>query len=151
MLRRLGAVLAGMIACQVSMLVCLAAGVGLLMVAPAASLALLAGVGLLLALPGLAGGALTGLLADRRGALLGTLASLLFGLTIVAVKVLVAPGFGYAAATSDMLIYPALTGALGVTGALGGLLGQRIRRAGPPASTRAVVRQSAGYSGLQSG
>jgi hypothetical protein len=144
MLRRLGSVVAGMIACQVSMIVSLALGVALMFGLPDQPLLVIAGVGVLLLLPGLAGGGLTGFLSDRHGIAFGATAALLFGLSILLVKLFVAPGLGYPVLQSDLILYPALTAALGVTGALGGALGRRTRRAGPrPSPARSAAPSTA--------
>jgi hypothetical protein len=113
------------------MIVCLALGVALIVGLADLPMVVMSGVGLLLLLPGLIGGGLAGLLSGRSGALCGTVAALLFGATILAVKVFLAPRFGYGLASYDVFVYPGLIGGLGLGGALGGLLGSRRNRSGP--------------------
>jgi hypothetical protein len=143
MVRRLGAVAAGVIACQVSMIVSLALAMLMVLALPELPPPVLVVIAVLMLLPGVAGGSLTGLLADRHGPLYGMAAALIFGISIVLVKAWVAPGLGYGASPSDLVIYPALLVGLGVAGAAGGALGMR-RRAGPPASPRPARQQPAG-------
>jgi hypothetical protein len=130
-----------MIACQVSMIGSLALGVALIVGLADLPMVVMSGVGLLLLLPGLIGGGLAGLMAGRNGALCGTIAALLFGASILAVKILIAPRFGYALASYDLFVYPVLIGGLGLGGALGGRLGARRHRSSPRASTPPVTRQ----------
>lgn len=127
MLRRLGAVAAGLFACQMAMLVCLALAVGLLVVLPDWPLLVIGGAGVLMLAPGLIGGGLAGVVM-RRGALLqGALIGLLFGLSVVLVKLFVAPSLGYGPMPYDIAVYPALLIGLIGSGAAGGQLATRWR------------------------
>lgn len=144
MRRRALAVIGGLAVCQISMIVCLALAVGLLAALQAWPIVALAAVGALLLLPGLAGGGLAGFLADHHGGVYGTVTALLFGGSILLVKLVVAPTFGFLLMPYDTILYSALIGALGLSGAIGGILAHRRRRLGPPARrAQAALRQPA--------
>lgn len=144
MVRRLGAVAAGVVACQVSMIVSLALALLLLGVLPELPPPALVIIAVLLLLPGLAGGGLAGLLVNQHGTLYGMAAALIFGMSIVLVKAWVAPGLGYGSGPYDLLVYSSLLAGLAVTGAIGGALGMRRRRAGPPVPPRPARQQPVG-------
>lgn len=136
MVRRSLAVFAGMAVCQVTMIVSLALGFGLLAL-PAGLEIILAAIFVLLTLPGLAGGVLAGFLTDRFGWFYGLATGLLFAETIVLVRLLVAPQLGLSPQPFDVVIYPSLLLALSLAGLAGGILGHRWRLAGPRAGQRA--------------